>query len=90
MPAKKAAKKVAKTAVRKTAKKAAKTADPDQPKPARKTAKKTTTSPKPGPSTDQIAAAAYLNYRRRVDEGLPGNHEGDWLKAEQELAERKK
>ncbi|HEX5791061.1 MAG TPA: hypothetical protein VFY13_07890 [Luteolibacter sp.] len=34
---------------------------------------------------DDIARAAYLNYRKRVDHGLPGNPESDWLQAEQDL-----
>jgi hypothetical protein len=32
--------------------------------------------------TDLIARAAYLNYRRRVEQGLPGDSHGDWLEAE--------
>jgi hypothetical protein len=35
---------------------------------------------------DMIARAAYLNYRRRVEQGLPGDHESDWLEAERQLA----
>lgn len=56
--------------------------------PAKKAAKKSAAravSPKPGPSTDEIARAAYLNYRRRIEQGLPGNHESDWLEAEWQL-----
>jgi len=92
MPAKKATKKVAKTAPAKTAKKAAKkaAASPgDAPKVVKKAAKKTARA-KTGPSTDEIAEAAYLNYRRRVQEGLEGNHEEDWLQAEQALQKAKK
>ena len=92
MPAKKATKKVAKTAATKTAKKAAKkvAASPeDAPKPVKKAAKKVARV-KAGPSTDEIAEAAYLNYRRRVEEGLDGNHQEDWLKAEQSLSKAKK
>ncbi len=37
------------------------------------------------PSPDVIARAAYLNYRRRVDEGLPGDSHDDWLAAEREF-----
>ncbi len=33
-------------------------------------------------SPDVIARAAYLNYRRRVEQGLPGDSRGDWLEAE--------
>ncbi len=83
MPAKKAAKT--------TAKKAAKTKAPESngapadpalnsapTKVPRKTAKK-------GPSTDDIAKSAYLNYRRRVENNIPGDHEHDWLEAEKQL-----
>ncbi|MGC4016328.1 MAG: DUF2934 domain-containing protein [Luteolibacter sp.] len=92
MPAKKATKKVAKTAPAKTAKKTAKkaAASPgDGPKMVKKAVKKTARA-KSGPSTDEIAEAAYLNYRRRVEQGLEGNHEEDWLKAEEELQKPKK
>lgn len=33
-------------------------------------------------SPDVIARAAYLNYRRREEQGLPGDSHGDWLEAE--------
>ena len=36
------------------------------------------------PSLDVIARAAYLNYRRRVEQGLPGDSHGDWLEAERQ------
>lgn len=36
------------------------------------------------PSLDAIARAAYLNYRRRVEQGLPGDSHGDWLEAERQ------
>jgi hypothetical protein len=39
------------------------------------------------PSIDAIARAAYLNYRRRVEQGLPGDSQDDWLKAEKEALE---
>lgn len=68
--AKKAAKKAA---TKKAAKTAAKTAAP-APKAAA-----------PKVSTDAIARAAYLNYRRRVEQGLPGDRESDWLEAEKQL-----
>jgi len=45
---------------------------------ARKTAPKVATQPSP----DVIARAAYLNYRRRVEQELPGDARGDWLEAE--------
>jgi hypothetical protein len=78
--AKKAAKKApAKKAAEK--KVAAKTAAPAAAKkvPAKKAAAK--------PSLDVIARAAYLNYRRRVELGLPGDSHGDWLEAERQFAE---
>ena len=40
------------------------------------------------PSLDAIARAAYLNYRRRVEQGLPGDSHGDWLEAERQAAEQ--
>lgn len=39
------------------------------------------------PPLDAIARAAYLNYRRRVEQGLPGDSHGDWLEAERQLTE---
>lgn len=38
------------------------------------------------PSLDAIARAAYLNYRRRVEQGLPGDSHSDWLEAERQSA----
>ncbi len=75
-PAKKAAKEptekpAKKAAAKKTAKKAAKSA----PKPEKKIL----------PSIDSVARSAYLNYRRRVENGLPGDSHGDWLEAERQL-----
>lgn len=70
--AKKAAKKAAAT---KTAKSPASKAEKPAPAP-KATAK---------PSSDAIARAAYLNYRRRVEKGLPGDSHGDWLEAERQL-----
>jgi hypothetical protein len=77
--AKKAAKKAAEKKV--PAKTAAKTAAPAAAKkaPAKKAAAK--------PSLDIIARAAYLNYRRRVELGLPGDSHGDWLEAERQFSE---
>jgi len=40
---------------------------------------------KAAPSLDAIAKAAYLNYRRRADQGLPGDNDSDWLEAERSL-----
>lgn len=48
--------------------------------------KKTTVKAAPTPvvkaSPDVIARAAYLNYRRRIEQGLPGDSHADWLEAE--------
>ena len=68
-PAKKA---VAKKATKTAAKKAVKTE-----------VKKATV--KKLPNYEAIAEAAYLNYRRRMDLGLPGDHDTDWLEAERSL-----
>lgn len=46
---------------------------------AKKPSKKVVT---PKPSLDAIAKAAYLNYRRRIENGMPGNSQSDWLEAE--------
>ncbi|MCX6845425.1 MAG: hypothetical protein NTU84_02470 [Verrucomicrobia bacterium] len=73
-------------AAKKTAKKVAKKAVPEAP--AKKAAKKAVAekpAPAPRPSNDAIARAAYLNYRRRVEQGLPGDTRGDWLEAERQL-----
>ena len=97
MPAKKTIKKSAEAspskapAARKTAKKAAT-------KSAKKTVKKTAVSETPAElaesaslpvatkaTPDMVARAAYLNYRRRVEQGLPGDRESDWLEAERQL-----
>lgn len=78
----------AKKTAKKAAKKAAKPADAAASKPARKVAAKKTAA-KPRPSTDEIAKAAYLNYRRRIENDLPGSHESDWLEAERQLSEGK-
>jgi len=79
------------------AKKAAKKATSPDKAPAKKAAKKTTAKKsapktiKPDkktlPSPDVIARGAYLNYRRRVENGLPGDSHGDWLAAERQLRE---
>jgi len=82
--AKKAAKKAAPAAKKAAAKKepAAKEAAPAAaaPTPA---AKKATAKP----SLDSVARAAYLNYRRRVEQGLPGDSHGDWLEAERQFSD---
>ena len=86
MPAKKAAKTTAKKTVKQQAPEpATSAADPalnSVPKAPRKTAKK---AAKKGPTTDDIAKSAYLNYRRRVENNIPGNHESDWLEAENQF-----
>jgi hypothetical protein len=96
MPAKKTTSKVAakktaasvppkKAPARKVAKKAAKPATKKVAKPAAKKAAKPAEKPATGKSSashDAVAHAAYLNYRRRMDLGLPGDHDTDWLEAE--------
>lgn len=58
--------------------------------PAKKAAKPAAAAPKinsaPAPGPDAIARAAYLNYRRRVELGLPGDSHSDWVEAERTLA----
>lgn len=87
MPAKKTTKKVA-------AKKAAVTPAPAKKAPAKKAAakkapaKKAAAKPaakKAVPSLDAVAKAAYLNYRRRMELGLPGDDDSDWLEAERSI-----
>ena len=92
MAAKKTAKKVVKKAAPKAVKpEAKKTEKPAAKKavrtaPAKKAAKKANAEkPAPRPSNDAIARAAYLNSRRRVEQGLPGDSRGDWLEAERQL-----
>jgi hypothetical protein len=79
-------------AAKKTAKQAP--AAEAAPKPAaKKAAKKTVAKKAPAakkivakPSLDTIARAAYLNYRRRVEQGLPGDSHDDWLEAERQTS----
>lgn len=54
---------------------------------AKKTAVKKSATPKTAVkiTPDALARAAYLNYRRRVEQGLPGDSHGDWLEAERSL-----
>lgn len=73
MPAKKTTKKVA-------AKKTAVKADPEK-KAVKKAAKKAPAS------LEVVAKAAYLNYRRRMELGLPGCHDSDWHEAERSLTD---
>jgi len=91
MAAKKTAKKTTETtspkaapAAAPAAQKAAKKAAAGKAPPAKK-ATKTVKASAPQVSTDAIARAAYLNYRRRVEQGLPGDSRGDWLEAERQL-----
>lgn len=75
MPAKKAAKKVAKKAASEAPAK----------KGAKKAAKKTTAKKAPDGAeagSKDVAKAAYLNYRSRVEQGAYGDQLGDWLAAE--------
>ena len=84
MPAKKAAKKAAtkaasevpaNKAAKKAAKKAPKAAAADTPAPPKPA--------KPAKNTDKdVAKAAYLNYKSRVEQGFHGDQLGDWLAAE--------
>jgi hypothetical protein len=73
---KKASKKTAvKATARKVAKKSAKKA-------ARKSEAKAAAAP---PPFDIVAKIACLNYLERVERGLPGDEQGDWLAAVQSL-----
>lgn len=82
-----------KPAAKKAAKKAAvKKADPapaavkaSAPAAAKKAPAKKAAAAKP--SLDVVARAAYLNYRNRVEKGLPGDSHGDWLEAERQHSE---
>jgi hypothetical protein len=79
-PAKKAAKKAA--AKKAPAKKApAKTAEAAAPA--------TPAAPAAQPALpltrEQVAHAAYLNYRSRLEKGIHGDATGDWLDAERKL-----
>ncbi len=92
MAAKKTAKKTGVTAPKETAapiatkaaKKAAAKKAPVK-KAATKAPKPVATKAAAKPTPDAIARAAYLNYRRRVEQGLPGDSHGDWLAAEKQL-----
>lgn len=70
-------------AAKKAAKKATKKAAPAKPVAEKSPAPK---SPAPKISADAIRHSAYLNYRRRVEQGLPGDSHGDWLEAERQHA----
>lgn len=77
--AKKAAKKAAPAAKKTVTKKAVAASAPASTPAAKKAVAK--------PSLDAVARAAYLNYRRRVEQGLPGDSHGDWLEAERQFAD---
>jgi hypothetical protein len=101
MAAKKTAKTIPKSASKKVvatpkpaAKKAAKKAAVKKADPARAAVKAPATAKKaPAKKTaakaslDAVARAAYLNYRNRVEKGLPGDSHGDWLEAERQQSE---
>jgi DNA-binding protein HU-beta len=53
----------------------------------KKAAKAAKAAKVPGVTVEALARAAYLNYRRRVEQGLPGDSDGDWLEAERQLAQ---
>jgi hypothetical protein len=72
MPDKKTTKKVV---AKKVAQKAA----------VKKVAVKKAPAKKASRSIEAIANAAYLNYRRRIEQDLPGCHNSDWLEAERSL-----
>lgn len=91
MAAKKTAKKSTESVPQLPAKPAAPAAKKAAKKAATKTAaKKVATVPAPKavskkPSFDEIARGAYLNYRSRIANGLPGDSHNDWLEAERKL-----
>lgn len=93
MPAKKSTKKAA--AKKSAAKKIPAKTAPAKKAPAKKAAKKAiakkvakkSPASKPAPSLEAIAKAAYLNYRRRMELGLPGDNDSDWLEAERTVSE---
>jgi len=83
-------------AAKKTAKKAIDPTKTSSEKPAKKAAAKksaakkmvkTTVPVQTRPPLEALARAAYLNYRRRVEQGLPGDSHGDWLEAERQLTQ---
>ena len=74
---------VAKKATKTAKKAAAKQATP-APAPTAATSAPAAKKAAAKPSLDAIARAAYLNYRRRVEKGLPGDSHGDWLEAERQ------
>lgn len=87
MPAKKTTRKsIEPAAAPKKAAPAKKAAKKTAAKTATKTVKTVSAPPAPKVTPDMIARAAYLNYRRRIEQGLPGDRESDWLEAERQLS----
>jgi hypothetical protein len=86
MPAKKTTKKLAakKVAVKPAPAKKSAAKVATEKAPAKKAAAKPVAK-KSAPSLDAVAKAAYLNYRRRIELGLPGNDDSDWHEAERSL-----
>lgn len=86
--AKKAVKKAtAKKAVKAPVKKVAKKTTAKKAAPKAKVVKKakTVTPPAPAPTAEEINHAAYLNYKSRVEQGIHGDEQGDWLAAEDSI-----
>lgn len=87
--AKKAAKKAATKVSKKAPTKAAKTTKKVAKKAAKKPVKKSAVSTN-ALSTEEIAHAAYLNFRNRLENNLPGDSHLDWVEAEKSLTKKKK
>ncbi len=85
MAAKKTAKKTAAPAAEKAAPAAKKAAVKTAKKAAKTAAKKAAKPVIAQVNLETITQVAYMNYRRRVELGLPGDKESDWLEAEREL-----
>ena len=68
-------------AAKKTTKKVVTKKAPVKSPTARKTTAKELVTKHPAPSIDAIARAAYLIYRRRIDQNLPGDDNTDWQEA---------
>ena len=85
MAAKKSAKKAAKAAKSPAKAPAEKSAAKKAPSGVKKKAAAAKAVKKAAPPPDAIAREAYLNYRRRVEQGLPGDSHADWIEAERQL-----
>jgi hypothetical protein len=48
-------------------------------------ARKSAAKPKPAPTFEEIATAAFLNHLHRRAAGLPDDPTADWLEAERSL-----